>query len=169
MPFVPQMMTTLTSRVILAVILFCLLPFFFPDTAKRSITPSVAIIGAGAAGLVTCKTLRDAGIVATVFECSSRVGGVWKYEDKKLRRGPMYKSLVTNLPVEIMEINSGVTYSVDNLPTTSSYIGHEKALKYLEKYAEDENLYPIIRFDTTVLSVRKTSMYSNIFKNFIFI
>ena len=37
----------------------------------------VAIIGAGLAGLATAKALTIRGLSCTVFEQSSRVGGLW--------------------------------------------------------------------------------------------
>ena len=39
----------------------------------------VAVIGAGAAGLVASRLLREAGFACKVFEKSDSVGGVWKY------------------------------------------------------------------------------------------
>ena len=58
----------------------------------------VAIIGAGAAGLIAAhcvhKLCTDAEI--TVFERSSGVGGVWGAHNAGT--SPMYKSLRTNLP-----------------------------------------------------------------------
>ena len=40
----------------------------------------VVVIGAGAAGLVTARELIRAGFSVTVFEQSTRVGGLWVYE-----------------------------------------------------------------------------------------
>lgn len=42
---------------------------------------SVAVIGAGAAGLVAVRIFRDAGFRVTAFECSETVGGTWNYQD----------------------------------------------------------------------------------------
>ncbi len=51
-----------------------------PEFAVRAVSQTlgrerVAIVGAGIAGLVTAMRLRDAGIEATLYESSSRVGG----------------------------------------------------------------------------------------------
>jgi cation diffusion facilitator CzcD-associated flavoprotein CzcO len=40
----------------------------------------VAVIGGGAAGIVAAKSLREKGLSVVVFEKSSSVGGVWKYD-----------------------------------------------------------------------------------------
>jgi hypothetical protein len=42
---------------------------------------AIAVIGAGAAGLVTLRVLRAAGYQVVVFESSNTVGGTWSYED----------------------------------------------------------------------------------------
>ena len=41
----------------------------------------VAVVGCGAAGLVSAKYLRDAGFLVRVFEEADSVGGVWVYSD----------------------------------------------------------------------------------------
>jgi cation diffusion facilitator CzcD-associated flavoprotein CzcO len=58
----------------------------------------VAVLGAGAAGLVASRLLRDAGFGVRCFEKTESVGGVWRYRPEDV----MYRSLVTNLPKEIM-------------------------------------------------------------------
>ena len=58
----------------------------------------VAVLGAGAAGLVASRLLREAGFGVRCFERTGDVGGVWRYRPEDV----MYKSLVTNLPKEIM-------------------------------------------------------------------
>ena len=47
-----------------------------PNSARaNSNQPRVAVVGAGLAGLVAARTLKSRGIVATIFDSSSRVGG----------------------------------------------------------------------------------------------
>lgn len=58
----------------------------------------VAVLGAGAAGLVASRLLREAGFGVRCFERTGDVGGVWRYRPEDV----MYRSLVTNLPKEIM-------------------------------------------------------------------
>lgn len=40
---------------------------------------SVAVIGAGMAGIAAGRVLRDEGLDVTIFESSHHVGGVWRY------------------------------------------------------------------------------------------
>nr|WP_304413858.1 FAD-dependent oxidoreductase [Kibdelosporangium sp. MJ126-NF4] len=49
--------------------------FAVPRHARAASQPKVAIIGAGLAGLNAALTLADAGVRATVYEASDRVGG----------------------------------------------------------------------------------------------
>ena len=52
------------------------LPEFAASGSARALgRERVAIVGAGIAGLVTATLLRDAGIAATIYESSARVGG----------------------------------------------------------------------------------------------
>jgi cation diffusion facilitator CzcD-associated flavoprotein CzcO len=90
---------------------------------------SVAVIGAGAAGLVAARELKREGHHVTVFEQNSRVGGVWVYDDRvekddlmgnnmKRRKvhSSMYRHLRTNLPREIMGFS--------DFPFTPEHLGH---------------------------------------------
>ena len=52
---------------------------------------SVAVIGAGAAGLAAGRILRDEGLRVTIFEKSHDVGGVWRYNPEPEARAPMCK------------------------------------------------------------------------------
>lgn len=53
--------------------------------------PSVAVIGAGAAGLAAGRILREEGLKVTIFEKSRYVGGVWRYKPRD-ERAPMCES-----------------------------------------------------------------------------
>ncbi len=127
---------------------------------------SVAVIGAGAAGLVTAWECLRAGHAATVFERSRRVGGLWVYEDRtetdplgqapeERIHGSLYASLRTNLPRDLMAFD-GYTFDSaggghDGWPR---YPGHAQVLEYLERFAADRDLLRRIRFCQRVRSVR---------------
>ena len=74
---------------------------------------SIAVVGAGAAGLVTAREAMDAGHDVTLFEQSDRVGGLWIYREsaesdplgqhpEERVHGSLYASLHTNLPRDLM-------------------------------------------------------------------
>lgn len=112
----------------------------------------VAVIGAGASGLVAAKSMLDEGIAVKVFEKSDQVGGIWVYRehmtDDLVHASPLYNSLTTNLPMNFMAF--GDFPPPICLP---SFPGHKNVLGYLQQYALHFNLNAVINFDTTVINV----------------
>ena len=129
-------------------------------------TVSVAVIGAGAAGLVTAHELVSAGLDATVFEQSHRVGGLWVYQQcvesdplgqrpRERVHGSLYASLRANLPRDLMAFEDYTFDSAggghDDWPR---YPGHAQVLEYLERFSVDAGIRPRIRFGHRVESIR---------------
>ena len=127
---------------------------------------SIAVVGAGAAGLVTAREAMDAGHDVTVFEQSDRVGGLWVYRESaesdplgqhpaERLHGSLYASLRTNLPRDLMAFD-GYTFDSagggrDDWPR---YPGHAQVLEYVERFASDRGVLPRIRFGHCVAEVR---------------
>jgi hypothetical protein len=122
----------------------------------------VAVIGAGAAGLVAARECLRQGMDVQVFEAADKVGGIWRYtsevEDDLLGQNPkrplhgsLYKSLRTNLPAKLMAFRD---FPFEVGAGESQFVSHERVQAYLENFAEHFALYPVIRFGTTVESVR---------------
>ena len=123
----------------------------------------VAVIGAGAAGLIAAHELLQAGHGVTVFEQAETLGGLWNYtdevEDDPLGQRPttriygsLYPSLRVNLPTDLMAFEG---YPFDQrLPR---YPGHRQVLGYLRAFAGDRRLLDHVRFDRRVRSVRPTA------------
>ena len=87
---------------------------------------SVAIIGAGAAGLVTAKSMLEAGLSPTVFDKNARIGGIWDPAS-----GPCWDTLRTNL--------TKYTCSFSDKPWDPAlplYPTREHVYAYLTSYAE---------------------------------
>eukprot|EP01138_Halocafeteria_seosinensis_P016415 gb/GECG01016746.1/.p1 GENE.gb/GECG01016746.1/~~gb/GECG01016746.1/.p1 ORF type:complete len:612 (+),score=69.95 gb/GECG01016746.1/:1-1836(+) len=113
--------------------------------ATGSGRPRAAIVGAGAAGLVTARYLKDVGFDVTVFERSNKLGGLWNYTDDIRDGSVMYKSLRTNLPKEIMELRDhGFN------PKYPSFVTHQQVASYLRTYAQRFELDELIRFQCQV-------------------
>ncbi|KAH1080836.1 hypothetical protein J1N35_020597 [Gossypium stocksii] len=125
---------------------------------------NVAVIGAGAAGLVTARELQREGHRVTVFEKANKVGGTWLYDsrvesdllgldpNREIVHSSLYKSLRTNLPRQVM---SFLDYpfvkreSGDRRP----FPGHEEVLRFLQDFARDFGLMELIRFGHEVIRV----------------
>ena len=129
----------------------------------------VAVIGAGAAGLVTAHELRLAGHGVTVFEQSDRVGGLWNYtdnvEDDPLGQRPswrihtsLYESLVVNLPRDLMAFED---YTFDSAGGGDDrwprYPHHGRVLEYLRRFALDTGVVEAVRFGHRVERVERRS------------
>ena len=112
----------------------------------------VAVIGAGAAGLVCARELLREGLQPTVFEASSAVGGTWVYDPRPSRHGAMYASLRTNLPTDVMAFRD---VPFEGLSETRRFPGHAAIRAYLERFVVDFELEPHIRFGTAVRRVSR--------------
>uniref|UniRef100_A0A804LNC2 Flavin-containing monooxygenase n=1 Tax=Zea mays TaxID=4577 RepID=A0A804LNC2_MAIZE len=127
----------------------------------------VAVVGAGAAGLVAARELLREGHTVSVFEKSGRVGGTWAYSPRAdadpLGSDPgapgavhssLYASLRTNLPRELMGFSgfplAGRAFAGD--PRT--FPGHREVLAYLDAFAADSGVAPHVRLRAQVLRVR---------------
>jgi hypothetical protein len=112
----------------------------------------VAVIGAGAAGLVTARALSSKhGIQVTVLEKNKNVGGVWAYEKSKHR--PMYKNLRTNLPKEIMAFRE-FPFNSDTNVKSPSFVTHKDVQRYLMSYCDKFDLEKLIQFGSQVEQLR---------------
>jgi dimethylaniline monooxygenase (N-oxide forming) len=101
------------------------------------------VIGAGIAGLVTAKVLRDDGFDVTVFEKEPAAGGVW-IESRT------YPGLRTN--------NSRDTYAFSDHPYDLSadlFPTADQVRRYLASYIARFRLTPLIRLSTEVVNVSR--------------
>lgn len=99
---------------------------------------TVAIIGAGIAGLCTAKTLLSLGYSVTVFEKEADLGGVWSASRR-------YPGLTTQNPRE--------TYCFSDWPMPADYPEWPSGAQmqaYLQSYADHFGVTPHIRFATAV-------------------
>ncbi|KAJ3373251.1 hypothetical protein HDU91_000648 [Kappamyces sp. JEL0680] len=143
--------------------------------------PTIAIIGAGASGIIAmAKTLQESGVEATLFETSSQVGGVWNYRPSSQKRenelcnaflgkeqtdawmvdgnvpNAIYDSLHTNLPHPLMAYRD-FPYPASLLRTEAGgevlFPSHDKISQYLALAAKHYNVQA--RLSTSVLGAEK--------------
>src|SRR5262245_1269673 len=106
--------------------------------------PSVAVIGAGAAGLVACKALADRGVPTVCFEASDDVGGLWYFRNPT-GRSAAYRSLHVNISHPWLSFRDHPF--PEDLP---DFPHHTHVHTYLRDYAETFDLRRQIRFETAV-------------------
>ncbi|KAL1888101.1 hypothetical protein Sste5346_009788 [Sporothrix stenoceras] len=108
----------------------------------------VAVIGAGALGLVTLKNLLEEGFDATGFERKSYVGGLWKYTLDETTS--VLPSTVANISKQ-RGCYTDFPYP-DDTPSlcASSYIDD-----YLQSYADHFQLRPRIRLNTAIRAIKR--------------
>jgi cation diffusion facilitator CzcD-associated flavoprotein CzcO len=112
----------------------------FNGTGRR-----VCVIGAGIAGLVTAKVLRDDDFEVIVFDKSPTIGGVWA-------PSRTYPGLRANNPRE--------TYAFSDFPypdTADDFPSAEQVRDYLNAYVEHFGLRPLLRLGTVVRAVSRLS------------
>ncbi|CAF3269127.1 unnamed protein product [Rotaria socialis] len=108
-----------------------------------SSSTTVAIIGAGACGLVCAKVLLDDGFDVTLFERNEELGGIWS---SKIA----YANLHNQQP--------GGTFEFSDLYDGEEFSSWQYVHDYLQKYADLFHIIERIRFQTQVLSVSKDNL-----------
>ncbi|MEV0428063.1 NAD(P)-binding domain-containing protein [Micromonospora sp. NPDC050495] len=109
--------------------------------------PTVAVVGAGAAGLATLKALADAGVPAVAFDSADTVGGLWVYGAPE---SPAYRTLHLNT-------SRGRTEFADHpMPGHwPDYPDHRRVAGYLADYADRFGLRDAVRLRHTVHRVER--------------
>ncbi|KFK40595.1 hypothetical protein AALP_AA2G015900 [Arabis alpina] len=127
----------------------------------------VAVIGAGAAGLVTARELRREGHSVVVFDREKQVGGLWIYSPKadsdllsldptrSIAHSSLYESLRTNLPRECMGFRDFPFVPRGDYESRDSrrYPSHREVLAYLQDFAREFEIEEMVRFETEVVRV----------------
>jgi len=114
--------------------------------------PRVAIIGAGAAGLVMARYVRESAGEAVVYERSAAVAGVWKFDATGTDPSqPAYSTLRTNSSRKVMEFADHRLTTDDEFPTRSDIE------QYLVQYRDVHGLAACIRYQAAVRSIECVS------------
>ncbi|KAK9749240.1 hypothetical protein RND81_02G112000 [Saponaria officinalis] len=119
----------------------------------------VAVIGAGVAGLMVSRELRNEVHRVVIFEKSDKLGGLWVYdlrvESDELGRDPtrenihssVYRSLRTNVPRVLMSF-SGFPFADREYGDPRRFPGHEEVLGYLNDFAARYGIAEVTRFNS---------------------
>lgn len=138
------------------------LPPVSPISSKR-----VAVIGAGAAGLVTAHELRQEGHAVVVLERENQLAGTWVYSpnteadrlgldrSRNCVHSSLYSSLRTNLPREVMGFRAYPFVAKNGSQRDARrFPGHREVLEYLKDFADEFGIIEMVRFRTEVCHVR---------------
>lgn len=121
------------------------------QNAEVKACPRICVIGAGPSGIATVKNLQDQGITdVTVFEKNDQIGGNWVYDEHN-EHSSVYET--THI------ISSKRWSQFDDFPMPdhySDYPSHVQLLEYFKAYTAHFNLAKYIRFNTQVVSVKRT-------------
>ena len=110
----------------------------------------VAVVGAGAAGLVAARELAREGHEPVVLEASDEVGGTWRYTERTEGvHSAMYASLRTNLPRDLMAFRDFPFEGEPRFPA------HAAVLEYLERFADAFDLRRFVRLRRRVEAVQR--------------
>jgi len=107
-----------------------------PPSAK------ICIIGAGSAGLITCKTLSVEGYDCTVYEKAPQLGGVWHHN--------RYPGVALQAPIELYEIAD-----FPFAPATPKYPSGAEVRRYFERYAANFRIIQRIEFNRETTGITK--------------
>ncbi|CAK9070872.1 Probable flavin-containing monooxygenase 1, partial [Durusdinium trenchii] len=103
---------------------------------------TVAILGAGVAGLQTARHLKEIGLECTIFEKEEDIGGVWRQN---------YADFGLQVPKELYEFPDfpyPEDFRCQDFPTGA------ETQAYIQLYAKTFKLYELVRFKTFIREVR---------------
>ena len=89
-------------------------------------SPTIAVIGAGPAGLATAALLRRVGMDTTIFDRSDQIGGAWPHRYDSLRLNTV--RWMSDLPGLRMDRSLG------------RWVGRDDLVTYLRRYADHHGL-----------------------------
>ena len=126
------------------------------DTKDSEITtPRICIIGAGVNGLcVTRHLIANQLCNITIFEATSRIGGLWVYDPDPNHRGALYRSLTTNIHRNSMHFPD-LDFETE-CPT--AYPPHGYILNYIEHFCRHFDLSQYVKFNHEVIKVTPPSI-----------
>ncbi|PRW32555.1 flavo involved in K+ transport [Chlorella sorokiniana] len=100
-----------------------------------------AVIGAGVAGLLAAQQLKHEGFDVTIYEKTDNVGGVWQ-------------SNYAGYALQVRKWHFVIPgYPWPNDESHPQYPTGQECQRYIERYAADTGLLPLITFNATVVSV----------------
>ncbi|CAL5381465.1 unnamed protein product [Camellia sinensis] len=129
----------------------------------------VAVIGAGAAGLIAARELQRENHRVTIFEKADQLGGTWVFDpqveadqlgldsNREIVHSSLYFSLRTNLPRQLMGF-SDYPFGIRENGDRRNFPRHEEVLRFLNEFAREFGITELIRFGTEVVRVERVDL-----------
>lgn len=112
---------------------------------------TIAVIGAGAAGLISAKTLSQAGFKVVVYEIGSCIGGMWDANNDN-GLAVSYRDLHINTDTYLTQLKD-----FPFKPDAPDYAHHTEMLEYLCGYAKNFGVDKMVRFNSRVTKLTRRS------------
>lgn len=112
-----------------------------------SISPTVAIVGAGPAGLVSARWTLHYGMRPTLFEKANAVGGLWHLKTEEEVLGIKWPSNKTSISRYSCEF-----HGLPHDKNTGIFLSREQMGAYLQRYAETFGIVPHVRLGHRVVA-----------------
>ena len=107
-------------------------------------TKKVCVIGAGPSGITAAKNLKDEGMEVVVYDLGTEVGGNWVFTEE-IGHSSVFET------THIISSKTLSEYADFPMPASyPDYPSHRHLAAYFQDYAQNFNLYPLIRFRTLV-------------------
>ena len=119
------------------------------DSINTTGINNVCVIGAGVAGIVSIKILREHGFNVRCFEQLGWIGGTWYYEERNNSYSAMYKNMICNTKAHIAQHSDYTFHTNNEFPTRDEF------LQYQYSYAKDFNSHKYIQFYTQVIDISR--------------
>ncbi len=116
-------------------------------TSDKNHNRTVAVVGAGAAGLCAARHFSAAGFDVTVFEIGTKVGGMWCFNNDS-GLSPAYRTLHINTSRNVTRFRD-----LDFDESVQFFPDHADMYHYLCQYAEHFDLLSKIRFNSRVVDI----------------
>jgi len=112
-----------------------------PTNSTTGNAQTAAVIGSGWTGLIATKHLKEAGIECVCYEASGSIGGIWKQAKEFGSTASSSRSYLSSSDYPFSD-------EASMFPTADEVMDH------IQGYVEHFDLFPLIRFHSTVTSVR---------------
>eukprot|EP01132_Coremiostelium_polycephalum_P007801 gene7801-9601_t len=104
---------------------------------------TVVIVGGGVSGITSCKMAAELGLIPTVLERNSTIGGTWSTKD-----GRIWESMRTNI--------SRYSFMFSDFPSNAElFLSGKQADQYLQDYIDHFNIRGCFNLNCTVSKVSR--------------